>query len=417
MPRNIISGDPGSTWSNDGEKTQFQLIVHWGFSCGLCVQFDHQIGPYWPIPFHRRCVCTQSPVLPGQESRPFVDYRAKILTVSPSQQAAIMGRANLTLVEQGIVKWDDVVTAGRIRSLREVVSRNKLTVAQMVASGVASGSANEAFNAVNTGVHTAKEVTRKAQIATLMAAGYTKDQIKNAASIALANRVKLTGVVTFPPIRPVPPPIPIPVPVAAPLYTLEAPIDLSLFDNGTPDHVEPAKPEVPKVDIFREPNQSLTVEQNAAKFPGLTIRPDQVADYTANSATPYVMTHRTSVDGYNSLMKDGIDLDKTSGIIGQGLYVSSHDETYYGKKFVKVAIDARNPLIGTPDELYETFQKWAKTDRTPSAEEIRRLTIENGYDLIVWKWDDNHNTRDANGVLKYWQVIIHPEQCRFVVED
>lgn len=189
MPRLIIAGDPGEVHENETGKVQYQLIVKWSNSCGLCIQYDHQVGSYWPCPFHRNCNCTQVPILPGMAAQPFVDFRAKILTVPPIQQAVIIGKSNLAMVESGLVKWDDVVTPSRIRSLREVVSRRKITVDQMVGSGVTRGRAEEAWNAVHTGTHTASEAARARQTKALLAKGYTKTQIVDAAGRAIGSRI------------------------------------------------------------------------------------------------------------------------------------------------------------------------------------------------------------------------------------
>lgn len=217
MPRLIIAGEPGEAYENDTGKVVYQLIVSWHNSCGLCIQYDHQIGPLWPCPFHRNCNCKNVPILPGMTGDPFVDFRAKILTVPPSQQAVIVGKSNLAMVESGLVKWDDVVTPSRIRSLREVASRKRLTVNQMVGSGVTRGRAEEAWNAVHTGTHTAAEATRAAQTKVLLSKGYTKTQIVDAAGRAIGSRIGIVEGPSGPQILPyTPKPTPRPVPKIAP---------------------------------------------------------------------------------------------------------------------------------------------------------------------------------------------------------
>lgn len=191
MPRLIISGDPGDVHTNDTGKIQFQFHASWHNSCGLCVERDGQVGSYWPLPMHRNCACKQTPVMPGQQAQPFVDYRAKILTVSRSQQANIMGRSNLSMVESGLVSWDDVVTPTRIRSLREVASRKKLTVNQMVGAGVTRGRAEQAFNAVHTATHDATETRRQELVKKLLSKGYTRQQVLDAAGRSLGSRVSI----------------------------------------------------------------------------------------------------------------------------------------------------------------------------------------------------------------------------------
>jgi hypothetical protein len=145
-------------------------------------------------------------------AQPFVDYRAKILTVPHSQQAAIMGKSNLAMVESGLVEWSDVVTPSRIRSLREVVSRKRLTVDQMVGSGVTKGRAEEAWNAVHTATHTASEVRRAAQVKALLGKGYTRQQIVDSAGRSIGSRIGIIegpsgpGLIPFTP-KPTPRPI------------------------------------------------------------------------------------------------------------------------------------------------------------------------------------------------------------------
>lgn len=165
------------------------------------------------------------PVFPGQTAKPFADFREKILEVSPAQQAAIMGRGNLALVESGVVKWSDVVTSGRIRSLREVVSRGGLTVDQMVRAGVQESHALEAYNAVHTGTHTATEKRRKELTDALLAKGYSSSQISSAAGKAVAYRVTTSRPpdVGPPPAPPSPVPSPTPKPQPAPAAKASAP--------------------------------------------------------------------------------------------------------------------------------------------------------------------------------------------------
>lgn len=151
--RVVIAGEPGETWTNDTTKVQYQLKANWRNSCAVCIQFDRQIGPLWPTPFHRNCSCTQGAVYPGKTSEPFVDFRDKIRELEPAEQTRVMGRSTFVLVETGVVKWDDVVTTGRIRSLREVVARNKLDVETMVKAGVMRRHAAKAYEDVNTPAH------------------------------------------------------------------------------------------------------------------------------------------------------------------------------------------------------------------------------------------------------------------------
>lgn len=129
--------------------------------------------------------------MPGMTAEPFVDYRAKILDVPRGQQANIMGRSNLALVESGLVDWSDVVSSTRIRSLREVVSRKKLTVNQMTAAGVTRGRAESAWQAVHTNTHEAKEVRRQQLVSKLLNKGFSRQQILDAAGRSIGSRISI----------------------------------------------------------------------------------------------------------------------------------------------------------------------------------------------------------------------------------
>jgi hypothetical protein len=186
-----IQGEPGSTWTNDTGKVQYQLIVDWVNSCGLCCQFDHQVGPSWPIPFHRGCRCRQRAIWPGKESLPFVDFREKILELDRPQRSRVIGASALVLVEKGVIGWDDVVTKTRVRSLREVVSRLGLTVDQMAKAGVRRDLAAKAHQSVNTPAHELAEQHRKELIAKVVKAGVSPAQVKEAVARKLAARVSI----------------------------------------------------------------------------------------------------------------------------------------------------------------------------------------------------------------------------------
>ena len=186
-----INGDPGATWTNDTGKIYFQFHVNWSNTCGVCAQYDGQIGNSFPIPYHYNCRCFQSPVFPGKESQPFTDFLAKAQTLDPGQQAALVGKSNWTLIEKGVVKFADVVTEGRVRDLREVVSRNKLTVKEMVKAGVAPKTAADAYATVNTAAHALADEARKRIAQALKDKGLSNAQIKQAVAERLAGRVSI----------------------------------------------------------------------------------------------------------------------------------------------------------------------------------------------------------------------------------
>jgi hypothetical protein len=221
-----FNGSPGSTWQNTTGKVQYQLHVKWANSCGLCAQYDRAIGPWWPIPFHRNCRCVQKPVHPNGTSEPFVDFREKIRELDRDQQGRICGVAALKLVEAGTVQWNDVVTSNRIRSLREVVSRQKLTVRQMTDAGVKKSTAEKAHGAVHTPEHEHAEEQRKEAVAELKRLGVGSEEVRKAFGEGIAKRVAIKA---GPSERPEPPsgpflPLPLPPgPAPAPRPTPAAP--------------------------------------------------------------------------------------------------------------------------------------------------------------------------------------------------
>lgn len=189
MAKVITNGAAGTTWTNSTGKVQYQLLVDWRHSCGLCCQYDHAIGPLWPTPFHRGCRCKQKAIWPGNESLPFVDFMEKIRGLDRSQQSRVIGRSNLVLVEAGVVTWSDVVTSARVRSLREVVSRQKLTVHQMTGAGVVKRIAEAAHLSVHTPTHEIAEQAKRDAIKHLKDLGVGAAEIKSRFGAMMASRV------------------------------------------------------------------------------------------------------------------------------------------------------------------------------------------------------------------------------------
>src|SRR5579885_3470214 len=123
--RTIIAGEPGTTWKNDTDRPWYQFRASLINTCGVCLQYHLQLARFWPIPLHPGCRCRQVPVKPGTVApEPFADFRKILDGMAPSQQAAAIGRSCYRLLKAGIVPWDEIVTAARVRSLREIVSRN-----------------------------------------------------------------------------------------------------------------------------------------------------------------------------------------------------------------------------------------------------------------------------------------------------
>lgn len=210
MAKLITNGTPGTTWANATGKVQYQLLVSWQNSCGLCCQYDRAIGPLWPTPFHRGCRCRQKAIWPGADSLPFVDFRAEVTKLDRPQQSRVIGRSNLVLVERGVIGWDDVVTSARVRSLREVVSRLGLTVDQLTKAGVVRRVAEEAHRSVNTPAHAIAEAERREAIRRFQELGVGKPQIKEMFGARMAARVGIAGGPSGPGSMPTPKPGPKP---------------------------------------------------------------------------------------------------------------------------------------------------------------------------------------------------------------
>jgi len=189
----IISGDPGTTWTNDTDKLLFQLHVTFFNSCGQCIQYANQIARFWSIPWHRGCNCTVTPVPPGVESRPFIDFREAIAELPIAQQSRVMGASNYRMVESGLVKWDDVVTRARIRALHEVVAEQKLTVKQMTEAGVRRYQAQKAFDLVHSPETVAAATEARARFQTLRDKGLSPTLIKRDIAAQLKSRIGIDG--------------------------------------------------------------------------------------------------------------------------------------------------------------------------------------------------------------------------------
>jgi hypothetical protein len=141
---------------------------------------------------------------------PYVDFREVIAGLDRPQQSVVVGRANLTLIERGVVQWSDVVTPSRVRDFREVVALKKLSIRSMVESGVNRSQAEKAYATVHTPHHEVAAQHRKALVDNLIAKGVPKDQIGESFGKGVAGRVtvgKAPGGST--PLTPTPPPSPI----------------------------------------------------------------------------------------------------------------------------------------------------------------------------------------------------------------
>ena len=146
-----VARAPGDVFVNDTDKILYQLVCSLVNTCGVCYQNHLAIAKWWPK-FHHGCSCQSRPVYPGQSSEPYRDWRDDRRARAPERDK-VVGKANMQLIDAGVVKWTDVVTSNRVRLLREVVSREKLTIDQMTGAGVKPRTAREAYATVHTPAH------------------------------------------------------------------------------------------------------------------------------------------------------------------------------------------------------------------------------------------------------------------------
>ena len=218
-PSQNIHGQPGEQWTNDTDKTWFQLRVSFLNSCGQCIQYANTIARYWPIPFHPGCNCRMVPVPPGRQSEKFIDFREEIRKLPPGQQSAVLGAANLRLIEQGIVTWEDVVGRSRIRQLFEVVREQKVTEAQLQNAGIAPRTIRETFDRLRKATQTPHAQQAQQAYSGLITQGLTPEQIRVLAAERIGAEIGLVGKLN--PAgsfltRPSPPPPAAPVTIAPP---------------------------------------------------------------------------------------------------------------------------------------------------------------------------------------------------------
>jgi hypothetical protein len=194
MPRVIISGDPGTRWTNETEKVQYQFIAALQNTCGVCLQYHLKISQSWPIPIHYGCRCIQKLIKPGQTApHGFCDYRELLDAMPQAEKAAAIGASNYKLLKSGLVTWEDIVTPSRVRDFREVVAKKNLTVQQMVDHGVKKFQAEKAYSAVHTAEHEHIERQRRELLQKLTGAGLSQENVVRELSKGLAARVTIAA--------------------------------------------------------------------------------------------------------------------------------------------------------------------------------------------------------------------------------
>lgn len=226
-----VGGTPGTRYRNDTGRFLYQLVVSWINSCGQCIQYDHKLAKFWAIPLHPGCRCKQVLVKPGELAEPFVDFREEVRKLDEKERTRVVGKANLQLIEAGIVGWDDVVTPSRIRDFRDVVLLQDLDAKDLKRAGVSPGVAARALQYASA----ARAELRGAS------AGPVAAEARAKVAARIASRV---GVRSLPP-RPKPPPTPAgPAPPAPPARPVPPPAKGGPQPVSRSVEVEPGRPDL-----------------------------------------------------------------------------------------------------------------------------------------------------------------------------
>jgi hypothetical protein len=128
-------------------------------------------------------------IYPNKTSAPYQDWRKMIADLPEEQRVKVVGKANMQLIDQGVVKWEDVVTTNRVRLLREVVSREKLTVDQMTKAGVKERWAKDAWASVNTPAHQLAAQQRTELLKQILDMGIKPQHLKEMFGERMAARI------------------------------------------------------------------------------------------------------------------------------------------------------------------------------------------------------------------------------------
>lgn len=192
MPTIIWPGTPGESFTNDSNVILYQFVCSWVNTCGVCAQYHLAIAKWWGKQ-HHGCACRSTPVYPGKASQPYEDWHEIVKHLPPEEQKKLVGASNFLLIEKGVVKWTDVVTPTRIRLLREVVSRSKLSIDDMTKAGIKKPIAEKAHRSVNTPEHILAQQHRSDLVKQIEALGIQPKTITEMLAGGLTGRLGLGG--------------------------------------------------------------------------------------------------------------------------------------------------------------------------------------------------------------------------------
>lgn len=188
----IWPGTPGEAFVNDTGQVLYQFICSFFNTCGACAQHHLAVAKWWSR-LHHGCNCISVPIMPGGSSRPYEDWRGIVDNLPPDQQSKLVGASSFRLIEAGVVRWEDVVTPTRVRSLVEVTSRGNLTVEQLTGAGVRRDIAEKAHAAVNTPEHRIVEQQRADLVRKITDLGIRPQHLAEMFGERMAERIGIGG--------------------------------------------------------------------------------------------------------------------------------------------------------------------------------------------------------------------------------
>lgn len=113
--------------------------------------------------------------------------------MSHSDQVAAVGASNYALLRAQVVSWSEVVTRYRVRTLREVLALNKVSLKTALAAGVKPGIAARAYAVVNSPEAEMVRAHRAALTAVIEKAGISQQALVDHIAHALTDRVVIVG--------------------------------------------------------------------------------------------------------------------------------------------------------------------------------------------------------------------------------
>lgn len=194
----IFGGEPGQTWVNDSDRVRYQFVAALIHTCGACLQYHLMIGPWWPIPLHHGCgvigrSCQQHAVRPGASApHPFADFRSLLDEMSYGDQMTAIGASNYALLKAKVVTWEEIVTKYRVRTLREVISLNKVSLKTAIKAGVPKRAYVAWSDAFSTEAEELRAV-RAGLIEKIKGAGVSQEALVDALTRGLVSRVAVVA--------------------------------------------------------------------------------------------------------------------------------------------------------------------------------------------------------------------------------